>query len=300
MKVAVLMGGISREREISIRSGERVYKALQSKGYEVEKFVVNEDFLKYAWNLREFDAVFVALHGNYGEDGTIQGILEYLRVPYTGSGVLASSTCFDKLRSYEILDDVVTLPKYKLIRNPTNESPFGFPCVLKPRREGSSIGVHICHSPDELLRFSAEELKVYGDMILMEYVRGRELTVSVIEIDGKPVVLPILELIPKKEFYDFEAKYTPGMTEFVLPAPLSEEEKAEVVEATLRVYEKLGCSSFARVDGILKDGKFYFLEVNSIPGMTQTSDLPASAKAMGLDFEDLVEIILKTARLKGG
>ncbi len=300
MRVAVLMGGLSREREISLRSGERVVKALSKLGYEVEGIVVNEDFMEHAWNLKSFDAVFIALHGSYGEDGTIQGVMEYLKVPYTGSGVQASAICFDKLRSYEILKDLVEIPKYDLIREPVSRSPFGFPCVLKPRREGSSIGVHICHSPKELLEYSREEIRRYGEMILMEYVKGRELTVSVIEVEGRPEVLPILELVPKKEFYDYEAKYTPGMTEFLLPAPISEEERRHVVESALRAYSELGCSSFARIDGILRDGRFYFLEVNSIPGLTETSDLPASARSAGIEFEELVQIVLKTARLKGG
>ncbi len=294
------MGGLSREREISLRSGKRVSEALKKLGHQVMDVIVNEDFLKSVWELKDLDAIFVMLHGYYGEDGTIQGVLEYLGVPYTGSGVQASSICFDKLRSYEILSGKVKIPKYTIIKNPTRESPFGFPCVIKPRREGSSIGVHICHDEDELYEFSKKELEVYGEMILMEYVKGRELTVSIVEIDGRLTVLPILELVPKKEFYDFEAKYTPGMTEFILPAPLSDHEKEGIENVSLEIYEILGCSSFARIDGILKDGEFYFLEVNSIPGMTETSDLPASARAFGLSFENLVGEILKSARIKGG
>ncbi len=299
-RVVVLYGGLSREREISLKSGSRVAQALEKKGYEVTRWDVKEDFLRDVWKLREFDAVFVMLHGTYGEDGTIQGILEYLRIPYTGSGVQASAICFDKLRAYEILKEKVTLPRFVVIEKPTKDSPFGFPCFLKPRREGSSIGAHVCHNPEALYEFSKLELDRYGEMILMEYIEGRELTVSVVEIEGKPAVLPILELKPKKEFYDYEAKYTPGMTEFILPAPLNEEERKEVEKATITAYKSLGCRSFGRVDGILKDGKFYFLELNSIPGMTETSDLPASAAAAGISFEDLVELILKTAALKGG
>jgi D-alanine-D-alanine ligase len=294
-KVAVLYGGISREREISLRSGKRVYEALLKKAYNAELIDVREDFLRDVWSLKKFDAIFVMLHGTFGEDGTIQGVLEYLGVPYTGSGVQASAICFDKLRSYQILSGHVTLPKYMVIKKPASESPFGFPCFLKPRMEGSSIGAHVCHDEKELYEFSKIELERYDEMILMEYVRGRELTVSIVEIDGKPQALPILELRPKKEFYDYEAKYTPGMTEFILPAPLNEEEEKEVIEASLKAYKELGCRSFARIDGILRNGKFHFLEANSIPGMTETSDLPASARAAGYTFEDIVEIVLKSS-----
>ncbi len=299
MKVAVLYGGFSREREISLRSGSRVHKALINKGYDADLIDVREDFLKDVWKLKSYDAVFVMLHGNYGEDGTIQGILEYLKVPYVGSGVLASALCFDKLKAYEILKNKIKVPEFVLIDEPVWESPFGFPCFIKPIKEGSSIGAHICHNKDELYFYSAKELKVYDKLFLMEYLNGRELTVSIIEIDGDAVVLPILELKPKKEFYDYEAKYTKGLTEFVLPAPLDEPIKRRVEEVSLTAFKELGCSSFGRVDGILVEGEFYFLEVNSIPGMTETSDLPASAKEYGIDFDDLVEILLKTASLKG-
>ncbi len=298
MKVAVLYGGISREREISIKSGRRVHEALLKKGYESVLVDVREDFLKDVWKLRDFDVIFVMLHGSFGEDGRIQGVLDYLGVPYTGSGVQASSICFDKLRSYQILSGEITIPNYVVIEKPTSHSPFGFPCFIKPRMEGSSIGAHICHNEEELLEFSRKELSVYRELLLMEYVMGREVTVSIVEIDGVPKALPILEIVPRKEFYDYEAKYTPGMTDLVVPAPLNEEEEKEIVESALKAYKILGCKSFARIDGILKEGNFYFLEANSIPGMTETSDLPASAKAAGYELEDIVEIILKTSLKK--
>ena len=298
MKVAVLCGGISREREISIRSGSRVYEALKKLGYDVSLIDVKEDFLKRAWSLKKFDVVFPMLHGYFGEDGTIQGVLEYLGIPYVGSGVQESSICFDKLRSYQILDGVVDIPKYILIRKPTKDSPFGFPCFIKPRREGSSIGAHICHNEKELWEFSSRELEIYDDLLLMEYIEGREMTVSIIEIGGVKTVLPILELKPLNEFYDYEAKYTKGMTKFILPAPMDEEVKKKIEVQALSAYKSLGCRSFARIDGILRGGNFYFLEANSIPGMTETSDLPASAEAFGYSFEKLVSILLESASLK--
>ena len=300
MKIAVLYGGISREREVSLRGGERVAQALEKLGHHVERVDVKEDFLRTVWNLKGFDAVFPMLHGRFGEDGTIQGILEYLKVPYVGSGVLPSALCFNKLASYEILKEKVTIPKYVVIDSPTRRSPFGFPVFVKPISEGSSIGAHVCHNEDELEKFTELELDNYEKLFLMEYIKGRELTISIVEIEGKPTVLPILELRPKKEFYDYEAKYTKGLTEFILPSPLEESERKIAESAALTAYKTLGCSSFGRVDGILRDGEFYFLEVNSIPGMTETSDLPASAKEYGLSFEDLVSLLLKTASIKEG
>lgn len=297
MKVTVLMGGISREREISLRSGKRVVEALKKLGYDVTPLDVKEDFFEKIDILKKSDVVFIALHGAFGEDGCIQAILETLGVKYTGSGVLASSLCFDKLFTYKVLRGIVPIPKYKIVRK-VEESPVGYPCVIKPRNEGSSIGVHICDNDEEYRKALEKELKTYREMIVEEYLKGRELTVSIIETAKGFEVLPILELKPKRRFYDFVAKYTPGMTEFILPAPLSKEEEERVKEIALKAFEETGCRGFGRVDGILKDGEFFFLEINTIPGLTELSDMPASAKAKGMSFEELIDIILKSAFLK--
>ncbi len=294
MKIAVLMGGISRERPISLKSGENVVRALKKLGHEVVPIDVNGDFLGIAPILKEFDVVFNALHGQFGEDGTVQAILDWIGVKYTGSGVVASAICFDKVMTYRMLTGVVDYPDYILVNKPTKDSPFGFPCVIKPRREGSSIGVHVCDDPDQLYRNLEEELRVYGEMILQKYIKGRELTISILEIEGELKVLPILELRPRRRFYDYIAKYTPNMTEFVLPAPLSEEEYRKVCEAATKAFQTCLCKGFGRVDGILSEGKFYVLEINTIPGLTDLSDLPASAKAAGMSFELLIDAIVKT------
>lgn len=296
MKIAVLMGGVSREREISLRSGENVVKALKKLGHEVVPIDVKEDFFLVLPSLKQFDLVFIALHGKFGEDGIVQALLDWIGVPYTGSGVLASALCFDKLMTYRIVEKFVPVPEYTVIDKPTRESPFGFPCVLKPRREGSSIGVHICDNAEELEHYSQIELSLYGELVLQRYVRGRELTASLIEMDGELRILPILELRPRRRFYDYIAKYTPNMTEFVLPAPLTEEEYRAVCESCLKAFKACECKGFARIDGILKDGIFYFLEINTIPGMTDLSDMPASARAAGMSFEDLIDAIVKTVR----
>ncbi|MCS7174659.1 D-alanine--D-alanine ligase [Pseudothermotoga sp.] len=296
MKIAVLMGGISREREISLRSGENVVKALKKLGHQVAPIDVREDFLNILPTLKKFDLVFIALHGKFGEDGTIQALLEWLDVPYTGSRVLASALCFDKLMTYRVVEKFVPVPEYVVVDSPVKESPLGFPCVVKPRKEGSSIGVHICDTPEELHTYLKEELKIYKEMILQRYVAGRELTVSLIEMNGELQILPILELKPKRRFYDYIAKYTPNMTEFVLPAPLSDAEYRVVCDSCLKAFKVCECSGFARIDGILKDGTFYFLEINTIPGLTDLSDMPASARAAGMSFEDLIDAIVKTVK----
>lgn len=294
MKIAVLLGGISRERPISLRSGENVIKALKKLGHEAHSIDVNGDFLSVAPKLKEYDLVFNALHGQFGEDGTVQAILDWLGIKYTGSKVLSSAICFDKVMTYRTLNGTVKYPEYILVKETVRESPFGFPCVIKPRKEGSSIGVHICDDPEQLYQALTEELSNYGEMILQRYIPGRELTVSILEVNGKPQILPILELRPKRRFYDYIAKYTPQMTEFVLPAPLSEKEYAEVSNSALKAFEVCECEGFARVDGILKDGVFYVLELNTIPGLTDLSDLPASAKAAGMSFEQLIDAIIRT------
>lgn len=294
MKIAVLLGGVSRERPISLKSGQNVIKALEKLGHQAFAIDVNGDFLSIAPKLREFDLVFNALHGKFGEDGVVQAILDWLNIKYTGSKVLASAVCFDKVMTYRTLNGTVRYPEYTLIQNPVKESPFGFPCVVKPRCEGSSIGVHICDDPQQLYQASAQELSEYEEMILQRYIPGRELTISILELNGKPQVLPILELKPKRRFYDYIAKYTPNMTEFILPAPLSEQEYNEVVRSALRAFEICECEGFARIDGILKDGIFYVLELNTIPGLTDLSDLPASAKAAGMSFEELIDAIIHT------
>jgi len=294
VKIAVLLGGVSRERPISLKSGENVLKALRKLGHEAVAVDVNGDFLQIAPELKKFDLVFNALHGQFGEDGVVQAILDWLGIKYTGSKVLSSAICFDKVMTYRTLNGTVEYPEYILTTTPLRESPFGYPCVVKPRREGSSIGVHICDDGEQLYQVLVEELSRYEEMIVQRYIQGRELTISILEMDGKPQVLPILELKPKRRFYDYIAKYTPQMTEFILPAPLSKQEEDRVTQSALKAYEMCECEGFARVDGILKGNVFYVLELNTIPGLTDLSDLPASAKAAGMSFEELIDVIIRT------
>ncbi|WP_448376369.1 D-alanine--D-alanine ligase [Fervidobacterium sp.] len=303
MRIAVLLGGISREREISIRSGKRIVQALRTFGHEVDEIDVNLDLLNNLTMLSQYDVLFNILHGTFGEDGHLQAILDAVGVPYTGSGTETSIIAFDKYLCNLYVQDIAKVPEFTLLTKEEFEksgiekvlSCVNIPCVIKPRKEGSSIGTHICFSEEELINYLKEEFENYEELIVQKYIKGTEVTVSIIDIDGKPIVLPILELRPKKLFYDYEAKYTDGMTEFVIPAQIGEEMTKYVEKIALNIYKKLGCKHFSRVDGIVSNDEFYFLEVNTLPGMTELSDLPMSAKAYGMSFEELVNTIVNEA-----
>jgi len=298
MKIAVLMGGISKEREISLRSGKRIAQALRNFGHNVDEIDVSYDTIYEIGKLKNYDVLFNILHGTFGEDGRMQAILDVISVPYTGSGVETSVIAFDKYLCSLLVNDLVDIPTYMLISKDTYQEfikDVEFPCVIKPRREGSSIGIHICHSIDELESALKMEFDRYNELIAQKYIKGTEVTISVIDIDSKPVVLPILELRPKNAFYDYEAKYTDGLTEFIIPAQIGEKMTRKIEKIALDIYKKLGCRHFARIDGIISNDRFYFLEVNTLPGMTDLSDLPMSAKAYGMAFEELVNNIVLQA-----
>ncbi|HOS51309.1 MAG TPA: D-alanine--D-alanine ligase [Fervidobacterium sp.] len=301
MKIAVLMGGISKEREISLRSGKRIAQALRESGHNVDEIDVSYDTIYEIGKLKGYDALFNILHGTFGEDGRMQAILDAIRVPYTGSGVETSVIAFDKYLCNLLVDDLVDIPAYTLVSKDDYQDyqegiiNFEIPCVIKPRREGSSIGIHICHSIDEVESALKTEFEIYDELMIQRYIKGIEITISVIDIDSNPIVLPILELRPKKEFYDYEAKYTDGLTEFIIPAQIGEDMTRKIEKIALDIYRKLGCRHFARIDGIVSGDKFYFLEVNTLPGMTDLSDLPMSAKVYGMSFEELVNNIVLQA-----
>jgi D-alanine-D-alanine ligase len=304
MKVAVLKGGRSLERQVSLRSGARVEDALRSLGHEVLALDVGADLVR---RLREErpDVAFIALHGPGGEDGTVQELLEILAIPYTGPGVDACARCMDKaLAKREIRAAGLPTPDWVAF-NATAfrelgaadaleeiEGRLGFPLVVKPAGQGSSLGVKFAASRQEvpaalLAAFS------YDDRVVLEsYARGRELSVSIV---GE-TPLPVVEAKPKEEdFFNFEARYEIGRTEYVCPAQLRDDETIAVREVAKSAYEVLGCSGFARVDLILTGEGPQLLEANAIPGLTDTSLLPMAAEAAGLSFEQLVERILDLA-----
>ena len=302
--IGVLMGGLSGEREVSLRSGANCLNALLSLGYRAVRIDAVRDT---AQRLDEegVEVAFLALHGRYGEDGTIQGLLEIMGIPYSGSGVLASALGMNKIAAKKVVrGSGVLTPDYCEILAQDDpavaaeriEAQIGLPVMLKPVEEGSSLGVSKCRRSEELLSCLSHGLAEYGAMFAEKFISGTEITVGVIEREGKRQALPILELVPKNEFYDYEAKYTEGMTEFILPARLEPAVYEKAQSMAVAAFEAIGCRGYARVD-IMVDaqGVPWFVEVNTLPGMTELSDLPAQARAAGLSYEELVETILLTA-----
>ena len=295
-KIGVLLGGESRERDISLRSGSNVYVALKNKGYDVIKIDT-----KYTWDFsKSIDVAFIALHGQDGEDGTMQALLETQNIPFTGSGVSASIIGMNKLLTKKICDShQLPTPTYEKKHEPFDGLSFGnFPLILKPLNSGSSIDVFLVYTKEECLKASTHLTNTYGVYLVEEFIDGQEISVSVLE-NPDLFILPILELVPKKSFYDFECKYTEGMTSFILPANLNSKYEALVHHYTKQIFKACGCSSFGRIDMRVcpKRGPF-ILEVNTVPGLTNLSDLPASAHHAGILFDDLIEMILNSAVTK--
>jgi D-alanine-D-alanine ligase len=303
-KICVLMGGRSGEREVSLRSGKRVFDSLLKQEFNVISMDLEDDLISRL-KREKVDVVYIMLHGKFGEDGVVQGLLEMANIPYTGSKVLASALAMNKLAAKRVFDAVgVPTPRYLEIDASSNlkkeaekiKNVFPFPLILKPTSEGSSLGVTLIKTPaafDEILKKSVAE---YRDVFVEEYVKGKEVTVGIVGKYANLQALPILELVPKNEFYDYHAKYTEGMTEFVLPAKLSSPLYKKTQEVALAAHKALGCYGVSRVDIIInQDHVPYVHEVNTIPGMTDRSDLPAEAAHAGISFDDLVVKILESA-----
>ncbi len=297
------MGGISPEREVSLKSGQNVYEALRRRGYRAYALVLDTpDQIIPA--LAGIDIAFLCLHGGIGEDGTIQALLEILGIPYVGSGVLACALAMNKLQAKRIfvsqkLPTAVWVEYTEELWPDWQErvsAQIGFPCVVKPVREGSSIGVHIVHTAAELIPACQATQSEFGEFFVERFIPGKEITAGILRIDGVDRALPLIELRPHREFYDYIAKYTPGECEFIIPAELDAETTARVQELALHAHRALGCFGFSRVDlRLTPQNEPYLLEVNTLPGMTDTSDLPKAAAAMGIAFDDLVERMLLTA-----
>jgi len=293
--IGVLWGGLSREREISFRSGKNIAEALKRLGYRVVMVDPAETM-----DFSTFDVGFIALHGFFGEDGCVQALLEKAGKPYTGSGVSASVLCMNKL-STKLMFQQHGIPTaaFRFFLEPLAALPsdYTFPVIVKPVSEGSSVGVSIADTVQELSDATTALCKQYGGFLLEEFVSGVELTIGIIE-DPTPKALPILELRPHNRFYDFDAKYTPGKTDFILPADISDADTTVCQALAVKTYNTFGCKGMSRVDMILSPTKGpYVLEVNTLPGMTDTSDLPAQAKEAGYTFDQLVELILRQAIL---
>jgi D-alanine-D-alanine ligase len=317
-RVAVLQGGRSLERTVSLRSGARAREALTRLGYTAIALDAGPELLGELLECRPH-AAFVTLHGRDGEDGTVQGLLEAIGVPYTGSGPAACMRCTDKaLAKYLMRDAGIPTPDFHAFKEsavkelgvaatlPAIGRELRFPMVVKPASQGSALGVKFAHSSNELPRAIVGALSYDHKVILERYVKGRDLAVSVLDSDppgGAPLVTPVIEAIPREQdFYAYESRYEIGMTTFVCPAELPTETTARAQELALATYKLLGCHGVARVDLMLDEesGELTVLETNVVPGLTETSLLPLAADAAGLDLDALVARILQSAFTRPG
>ncbi len=301
-KIAVLMGGWSSEREISLRSGNNVLLSLKRMGFDAMGIDVDRHIADQLVQ-NEIDLAFIALHGPYGEDGCIQGMLETMGIPYTGSGVTASAVGMDKILTKRVLGgEGIALPAYYSLAG-KNQSEIaqlaydiGYPLILKPSTEGSSIGIALIHNEAELFESVLELQKQFSNLFLEQFLEGRELTVGAIVLGGSVQILPYLELQPDNEFYDFDSKYTKGKTRFILSASVESQTREKIDYSVRRAIQVLGLKGVFRVDFIVDENAVpWLLEVNTIPGMTETSDIPEMAKAVGMDFDAVVLSILESS-----
>ena len=298
-KIAVLLGGLSAEREVSLKSGKAVAKGLRDAGFDVHEIDVGYDLPEKLTALKP-DAAFIALHGKYGEDGAVQGLLEFLQIPYTHSSLQASAVAMDKESTQRICEHAgIRVAKNRFLA--IEEVQFDMmpaPFVLKPTKEGSSVGVSIIKTKADLDK--AKKDWHFGRAMIEQFIAGREMSIAVLDNPKngyKAEALGIIELQPSKEFYDYEAKYTDGVTKHIMPAPLSATEEAEMKAAAVKVHTLLKCSGISRVDFRFDGKNPYLLEVNTHPGMTELSLVPEIANFVGIDFKNLVEIILAQAKL---
>ena len=301
-KIAVLCGGMSSEREVSLRSGKNCLGALHRLGYKNAEIVdVSPNVMN---DLKGFEYAYNTLHGKYGEDGCIQGVLEIMKIPYTGCGVMASAICMNKEYTKKVLSTNKNIPLIKSAFVRKGEDlmktveGLQYPLITKPVSEGSSFGMTKVNKPEELQAAYEEAIKYNDDVLIEEFIDGFFITVGVLEKDGKAFATEILEIRTKTEWYDFDAKYTKGLSEFIVPATgLSKEATELTKKIAVEAHETAGCSGVSRVDFMVKDDKPYFLEINTNPGMTDTSDLPAQAKVCGIDYDNLVLMILNSVGL---
>lgn len=302
--VAVVMGGPSAEREVSLNTGAAIANALREYGY-TNVVEIDLDPRNFGKQLAESKAevVFNAVHGLYGEDGRLQTLLEICEMPYTGSGMIASVSCMDKVITKRMLRDAGISTPACLIVNKKESGikekimqRFSLPVVIKPASQGSSIGVEIVKEENQLDEALANAFKYSRDILVEEFISGKELTVSMMQKDGEVVALPVIHIAPHSGTYDYHSKYTKGATEYICPADLDEETTKKVQEISKQAYEVLGCSGVARADVMLdEEGNGYVLEINTVPGMTATSLVPKAAAAAGISFPELCNIILQSA-----
>ena len=302
-KIAVLCGGMSSEAEVSRRSGSGCYEALKRLGYKNAELVeVDKDIANTLKN-GKYDYAYNALHGKYGEDGCIQGVLEILRIPYSGCGVMSSAICMNKEFTKRILStnpDII-MAKSAFIKKGDDiyekTKDLKYPLFVKPVSEGSSFGMTKVDKSEDL-EIAYKTAREYNDDVLIEeFIDGFFVTVGVLECNGEPFATEILEIRPKNEWYDYEAKYSSGMSDFIVPANLSKDVTKHVKDVAVKAFKTAGCSGVARIDFMMKDDIPYLLEINTSPGMTVVSDLPAQAAAMDITYDELVQLILNSVGL---
>ena len=298
--VAVLCGGDSKEREVSLRSGKAVYNALNDAGFTAE--LLDLHTMDEAEKVRGYDGAFIAMHGDWGEGGVLQAKLEEMGIPYTGSGPRASALAMDKGKACEVFTKSgITIPDGVLMPASFEEvvSRLGRDVVVKPCSGGSTVGLTIIKDVTPQTLAQAEETaraSYEGDVLVEKYIAGRELTCAVWERGGKTEALPVIEIVPHTGFYDYSNKYTSGATDYIVPAKLDAEISAKVQAMAVKAHEALGCSGYSRADfRLAPDGTAYILEVNTAPGMTATSLVPKAAKAVGVSMSEFVGEIMRSA-----
>lgn len=310
MRITVLKGGRSLERQVSLKSGARVQDALERLGHEVIPIDVGIDLVDRLMAERP-ELAFVALHGRDGEDGTVQELLEVMGIPHTGSGVSACIRTADKVLAKHAMSDAgIPTPEFYAFSEtafrelgaaqalPAIEDRLQFPIVVKPAGQGSALGIKFARTPADVPAALVAAFSYDRKVLLERYVAGRDLAVSIIDEDGMPRALPIVEAVPQQEdFYDFESRYEIGRTKFVCPAELDDDVATRAHDVAVQVYELLGCSGFARVDLMLENAsdELYVLEANAIPGLTETSLLPQAADAAEIGFDELIDRIVNAA-----
>lgn len=317
LRIAVIMGGKSEEHEVSLKSGHCVLENLDKKKYDSLSILITK---KGIWQTRQakntistlaelqkVDVVIVMLHGPFGEDGTVQGLLELFGLPYVGAGVFTSALCMNKIKTKEIMKaNKILTPNYvnfskiewqknkeKILKQIAKK--LGFPNVVKPNNLGSSIGISIPKNKKQLQKAINLAIKYSNQILVEDYIKGKEIHCGIIG-NEKPLALPLDEVRPKKrEFYDYIAKYKPGMSEHLTPAPLSSALTKKIQNQALKIYKLIECDGLARVDFLVQKNKVYFNEVNTIPGFTKTSILPKEAKIIGINFSKLLDLLIRYA-----
>jgi D-alanine-D-alanine ligase len=301
LRIALLAGGWSGEREISLKSGESVYNALDKAKYEVRQYDPRDDLVTLIHERSKVDLAFILLHGKYGEDGCVQGFMELLGIPFVGSGVLASAMAMNKRMAKDryksvglkVAEDVV-LQRGETYSAEVILKKVGPATVVKPVSEGSSLGVSICHSRDDLLRGIEAAFKLDEEVLVEKYVKGREVTCCVFG-NRTLEALPLIEIVPNPghAFFDYEAKYTPGASREICPAPLRKEEAAEAESCAKEAHRALQCETWSRSDMIIQEGEVFLIETNTIPGMTETSLVPLAARAAGFTFAEFLDRLIE-------